>query len=201
MRSRRGSSFPLWVGFLVVAGVALAVPLAARAQGTSGPTVGSSSVGYIDNAIPGTLFRLRYDAADHNLRPSRAEFFWAKTGPGNPGPPFAEKSVDYQDLAGYLEVGLAPRFSVFAEVPYRFLNPVVNAHTNGLADMNAGFKYAFLFAEDQVATFQLRIYAPMGDADRGLGTDHVSLEPALLLYQRLTDRLGCEGELRYWVPV
>ena len=37
--------------------------------------------------------------------------------------------------------------------------------------------------------------------DRGLGNDHVSLEPALLLYRRLGDRLRLEGELRYWIPI
>src|SRR5262249_54500038 len=32
-------------------------------------------------------------------------------------------------------------------------------------------------------------------------TRHVSLEPAVLVYKRLEDRLGFEGELRYWIPV
>jgi hypothetical protein len=67
--------------------------------------------------------------------------------------------------------------------------------------MNAGFKYAFLFRDSGVATFQFRTYIPTGDASRGLGNHHVSLEPALLFYKPLTDRLGLEGELRYWVPI
>jgi hypothetical protein len=50
-------------------------------------------------------------------------------------------------------------------------------------------------------TFQLRTYVPTGDAFRGLGTRHVSLEPAFLTYQRLTDRLAFEGELRDWIPI
>ena len=46
--------------------------------------------------------------------------------------------------------------------------------------MNAGFKWAFWETDDQVATFQLRTYIPTGAASRGLGNNHVSLEPALL---------------------
>src|SRR4029077_1863537 len=54
---------------------------------------------------------------------------------------------------------------------------------------------------DQVATFQLRTYVPTGDSRRGLGTNHVTLEPALLHYCRLANRLGLESELRLWTPI
>jgi len=52
-----------------------------------------------------------------------------------------------------------------------------------------------------VATFQFRTYAPTGDSRRGLGTNHVTLEPALLVFDRLADRLVLESELRLWTPV
>jgi hypothetical protein len=123
---------------------------------------------------------------------------------GNPqarGLPLPETNIDYQDLSAYLEVKATERLSGFVELPVRFLNPEINANTKGLADMNAGFKWAFLFTQDRVATFQLRTYIPTGAASRGLGTNHVSLEPALLLYQRLTDRLTFEGEFRDWIPI
>jgi len=112
-----------------------------------------------------------------------------------------EPTLDYQDLSAYLETRLADRISAFVEVPTRFLNPEANDNHSGLGDLNAGFKYAFLQNGDETLTFQLRTYAPTGDARQGLGTDHVSLEPALLLYQPLTDRLRLEGEFRYWIPV
>ncbi len=159
-----------------------------------GPTVSNSNVGYIDNAIPGTLARLRYDSLYNNRRPTRAEFIW-------PGPQRRERSVDYQDFTAYLEAGLSERFSGFVEIPVRLLNPEVVANTVGLTDMNAGFKFAFVASPDLVATFQLRTYAPTGDADRDLGNDHVSLEPALLVYQRLNERVTLESEFRVWVPI
>ena len=43
---------------------------------------------------------------------------------------------------------------------------------------------------------------PTGDADRGLGNHHVSLEPALLGYvRRRLPRLGIEAEVRDWIPI
>jgi hypothetical protein len=187
-----------WMASLVVVTV---VASAAHAQGTSGPRVSDSSVGYIDPAIPGDVFRFRFDAAYNDRRPTRAEFFYPKGAPSGPGLPVPEPRVDYQELSAYLEMAASERLSGFINLPVRFLNPEVNANHAGFADLDAGFKFAFLQGDDQMATFQLRTYAPTGDSHRGLGTHHVSLEPALLLYNRLTDRLGLESEVRLWVPV
>jgi hypothetical protein len=177
------------------------LPSLASAQGTGGPSSGDSRVGYIDPAIPGDLFRLRFDAAFNDRRPTRAEFFYPQGAPRGPGLPNPEPSVDFQELTAYFEYAPAPQFSTFVELPFRFLDPTVSPDHAGLSDVNAGFKYAFLFSEDLVTTFQFRTYAPSGDPHRGLGTGHVSLEPALLVYQRLDDRLALEGELRDWIPV
>src|SRR5581483_4839011 len=40
-----------------------------------------------------------------------------------------------------------------------------------------------------------------GDASRGLGTNHYSIEPALLYYRRFTGRLGLESQLMFWHPI
>jgi hypothetical protein len=197
----------LWNGVrrwaaLGVAGLALLTAAApARAQGGGDPTVSDSRDGYIDDAIPGNQFRLRYDTSYGNNRPNRAEFFYARPAPRGPGLPDPEFRVDYQDLSAYLEVGATDRLSGFVEVPWRFINPEVNADHNGIGDMNAGFKYAFVRNPDLVATFQFRTYVPTGDPHLGLGTDHVSLEPALLVWKPITEKLGLEAELRYWVAV
>jgi hypothetical protein len=177
----------------------------------SGETVAlaESAVGYIDPSIPLTQFRLRFDAAYRDNRPDRAEFFYPKCGcfkiagldPRAPGPPLAETRVDYQDISSYFEYAPTKTFSGFVEVPVRFLNPEVNANASGIADINAGFKWAFVYERDTVATFQFRTYAPTGDSFKGLGTDHVSLEPSLLIFQKLTDRLNLEGEFRDWIPI
>lgn len=164
------------------------------------PIVSDSGVGYIDNAILGNQFRFRFDAAYHNTQPARAEFFWAVDGAIGPGPG-PERAVNYQDFLPYLEIRPADDWSVFVELPFRLIDPVIQDNTAGLADMNAGFKYGLVQTRDRATTAQLRVYAPTGDATRGLGNHHVSLEPALLHYERLTDRLSAYGELRDWIAV
>jgi hypothetical protein len=187
--------------FLLVCALFALPPTAVSAQGTSGPTVRDSNVGYLDSALLGDQFRFRYDSSYGVNRPARAEFFWPRGAPDGPGPARPETSVDYQDLSAYLETQVSERLSGFVELPVRFLNPEVNANAAGLADMNAGFKFAFWQQNDCVATLQLRAYFPTGDADRGLGNNHYSLEPALLLYKPINEKIGADGELRFWAPL
>jgi hypothetical protein len=203
------------VGALAV--LAVLVPQRADCQ----VQTSSSSVGYIDDAIIDTQIRLRFDAAFGNNWPDRAEFFYAKCGcfretgadPDAPGPApplnggnpattrFIETNVDYQDISVEIEYAFSPDFSAIIEAPFRFLNPEVNDNTAGFADMQVGFKQALLSTPCEYLTFQLRTYIPTGDAHRGLGTDHVSLEPALLYYQQLDDRMSLEVEFRDWIPI
>jgi hypothetical protein len=117
------------------------------------------------------------------------------------GLPRAETRIDYQDFTAYFEAKATNNISGFVELPVRLLNPEVNANADGFADMNAGAKWAFWQTGVQTATLQLRTYIPTGPASRGLGTNHASLEPALLYNWRLTDRLTFEGELRDWIPI
>ena len=123
-----------WIAALLVGAFALS---SAWAQGTTGPRVSDSTVGYIDNAIPGDIFRLRFDAAYDFTRATRAEFFYARPHPLGPGLPRPEPRIDYQDLSAYLEIAPSDRLSAFVELPWRFLNPEVNANANGFSDKTA----------------------------------------------------------------
>jgi hypothetical protein len=185
-----------------------------RFAAVGGETVAlsESSVGYIDSAIPRTQLRLRFDAAYDDNRPDRAEFFYAKcgcfrglgldaAGPPAHAPLVPEVKLDYQEFTSYFEVAFNERLSGFIEVPVRWVNFDVLPNTYGFGDLNAGFKYAVLYSKDQVVSVQLRTYTPTGQANRGLGTDHVSLEPSVLFFQRLSDRLTLEGEFRDWIPI
>jgi hypothetical protein len=180
---------------------ALLLAGAVQAQGTSGPRVADSAVGYIDSAIPGDVFRFRFDASYDDTRPTRGDFLYPKGGPAGPGLPLPDTNVDFQELSAYLEWATSDRTSVFLNVPVRFINPLVNADHSGLSDIDFGIKYAFSRSDERVWTFQFRTYTPTGDAKDGLGTNHVTLEPALLCYDRLGDRLALESELRLWTPV
>ena len=173
------------------------------------PRMAGSSTGYIDDAIVGSEIRFRFDA-DFNLQnPDRAEFFYAKCGcyrtasPGDlnaPGPgPGVAKSANLQELQLHLEYAPNRRVSVFVETPVRFIQftpmvPGTLSNGNGVGDVRAGFKYAVLAGENRYLTFQLRAYFPSGDSFRGLGTNHYSIEPTLLYYQRLAERLAMSRE-------
>jgi hypothetical protein len=174
-----------------------------QSVGGGGPVGVASS--YIDVAQVFTHFRLRVDAGFDNPTPDRAEYFYAKCGcfqtPDAKGPPLPETNVDFQDIRGYLEFAATPIFSGFVEVPYRFLEFEQNDDTSGLADMNLGMKAVLLTNGEDFLTFQVTGYLPTGDADRGLGTAHESIEPGLLFYEQYTDRLSIYGEGKYWIPI
>jgi hypothetical protein len=164
------------------------------------PQVADSGVGYIDTALIGNRLRLRYDAAYDNVKPSRAEFFWPVGMPLGPGPG-PETSVDYQDISAYAEWSPRTGLSLFGESAFRFIDPELNDNTSGFGDLSAGFKLAWCEAPCRATTLQLRAYLPTGDGSRGLGTEHVSLEPAVLLYRQLTARVTLEAELRDWIAL
>lgn len=154
-----------------------------------------SSVGYIDPAAPADQIRLRTDFGYNFRNPNRAEFFYGK------GLPRAERSVDFADQTLYLETTIGPCASLFVESGVRFLNPDRNDNTAGLGDTNVGFKYALYMDACSILTAQVRTYLPTGAESRGLGTGHVSVEPALLGFVRLSEDLGLAGEVRYWCPI
>jgi hypothetical protein len=192
------------------------VPSFAGSFAAAGPgaTTAVNPGAYIDGAIPANMIRLRYDAAYGNNRPDRAEFFYPKCGcfatlppgtagfdPHAKGPPLPETSVDYQDIATYLEGKLTERVSVFGEIPVRFINPEQNANTSGLGDVSFGFKYAAILTDDRVLTLQLRTTTPSGDGFKGLGQENWRVEPGVLWQNNATEQLTFFGEVKDSIPV
>lgn len=192
-------------------------------------TTTDSDTGYIDNAVLGTRFRLRYEAASDIDKPDRAEFFYAKCGcfrgagdpvaPGPVGPaldidgdgtitdeevlasPLIENSLDYDLFRLDIEYAIGRRWSAFVEIPYLQIDGAAIPSASGFGDIRAGFKYALRAAPNEALTLQLRAYFPSGDAGDGLGTDHYSLEPAVLWYKRINPRATLNAEFRVWVPI
>jgi hypothetical protein len=166
-------------------------------------------VGYIDDAIISSQIRIRFDAGFDDNRPDRAEFFYAACGCllGNAkGPaPGLVAHLNFQQL--YMRGEYAPfkRFSAFVEIPVRWVQPqqfVASTIPNGgfgnqagLSDVSAGFKFAALATREHYLTFQFGATFPSGDSSKGLGTDHYSIQPSLLYFQKLTDRWSFEGQL------
>ena len=173
-------------------------------RGESTPKIPGSMVGYIDNPIPESEVRIRFDAGFHDNAPDRAEFFYAQCGCNGgdaPGPkPGLVADLNFQQL--YLRAEYAPisRFSIFTEVPVRWIQPQVFVagtgtfpNQAGLSDVLAGFKFAAVASSSQYLTFQFQASFPSGDASKGLGTNHYSVEPELLYYQRISDRVALEA--------
>lgn len=181
-----------------------------------------SMVGYVDDAIIESKVRVRFDAGLHNTSPDRAEYFYAKCGcyrdlpanhvaydPDAPGPgPGAATDLNFQQLNIWAEYAVSNRFSVFGQVPVRWLQPKAFApgtgagfpDQSGLSDLRGGVKAGLAAAEDLAVTTQVQFYFPTGDSLKGLGTDHSSIEPALLYYQR-ANRVAIESQFGMWIPL
>jgi hypothetical protein len=164
-------------------------------------TVRDENAGYIDVAIPGNQVRMIFDSGFDLNRPSRNEFFYAKKQSGGPGLPLPETSIEYQEATVDLEQLVQEDVSVFVQMGLRALNPDINDNTTGLGDMQLGLKAVLVSSPDMVLTGQLRVSLPTGDSFRGLGTHNTSIEPGLLMFAPLDDKLAVLGELRYWMPV
>lgn len=174
---------------------------------------GDSGVGYIDTAVVQNQVRFRFDAAYDNPTPDRAEFLYPKCGcfrgapppftdPSAPGPPELETGTDFQEFSLFAEsLLIGDQISGFVEIPFRLINPEQNANTGGLSDINFGLKAALWADCSKLVTFQFRTYVNSGDGIRGLGTEHVSLEPGLLFLHRAGNGTVVEGELRDFIPI
>jgi hypothetical protein len=197
-----------------------APPQATKPSSESKTTIPGTMVAYVDSAIIGSQVRIRFDDAFHDSAPDRAEFFYPQCSctnvNGAPGPNFpgASGNINFQQI--YLEAEYAPvsRFSIFTEVPFRWIEPqpgsfltgsydpnatppeVPSTQTNsGISDVRAGFKLALAASSNHSLTAQLKAYFPSGDGSLGLGTDHYSIEPSLLYYQRLSQRWVIESQI------
>jgi hypothetical protein len=181
-----------------------------------------SMVGYIDDAIIESKVRIRFDAGFHDTVPDRAEFFYAKCGcyagggdPDAPGPsPGSAKDLNFQQLTVQGEYAVNDRFSAFADVPIRWIQPkdfIIPGSVpfgqagfpdqSGFSDLRAGAKVGIVASEEQSLTVQGQFYFPTGDAAKGLGTHHSSFEPALLYYQRVSPVVVLESQVGVWLPI
>ncbi|MEA3300102.1 MAG: hypothetical protein U9R22_07740, partial [Pseudomonadota bacterium] len=145
-----------------------------------GDIVFQSNTGYIDPAFVGNQFRVRYDWNFDGNRADRAEFIYAKCFPCSPEgiSPGPAEDLDFQELELTFEHAFSNRFSLFGEIPVRFvdLTPPPGSplgdflSSSGIGDIRAGFKYATLIRPDRYLTLQVRGYFPSGDAEKALGT-------------------------------
>ena len=196
--------------------LAAATPAVLSAQpgsaqsGSERSPVHGSTVGYIDDAVVGSQVRVRFDSVFGDRQVDMAEFLFAESGynggtAAGPKPGLAS-NLNFQQL--YMRGEYAPRkfLSFLVDVPVRFVQPqsfdpqtltsgAGFGNSRGLSDVSAGFKLAAIARTREYVTFQLVGTFPSGDAGKGLGTDHYTVAPTLLYYQKLTDRLTVESQV------
>ncbi|HVZ20359.1 MAG TPA: hypothetical protein VG871_04815, partial [Vicinamibacterales bacterium] len=182
-----------------------------------------SMVGYVEDADVSTMVRVRFDAGFGMSAPDRAEFFYAKCGcyrglpadspafdPNAPGPgPGIVTNLNFQEL--YIRGEYAPiagRVSAFAELPFRFIQPdtfVAGTGSfgsqSGISDLRFGVKGGLVSTPRRQLTVSFQVTTPTGDAGKGLGTNHTSVEPALLYLEHPADRFTVEAELGEVFPI
>jgi hypothetical protein len=186
-----------------------------------------SMVGYIDDATIDDHVRVRFDVAGDNNVPDRAEFFYAQCGcnfagapgPGNPGAGDLVTDLRFQEFNVNAQYALKTRslknrIAVYGTIPVRFVQPhaflgqtftppLSNTFTNssGLGDIRAGVKAAIINDEDSTLTAQVEGFFQSGDAKKGLGTNHASIEFALLDRQKMSERAQLEVQVGDWHPI
>ena len=180
-----------------------------------------SMVGYIDDATIDDHVRVRFDAAGGANTPDRSEFFYAQCGcngptapgPGNPGAGDLVTNLRFQELnvEGQYAVksgAVKDRIAVFATIPVRFVQPQTffgpppHTFTNqsGLGDIRVGAKGGIISNDDVLLTVEVEGFFKSGDAKKGLGTDHNSLQTELLLNAQASDRVVVEAQFGDWHP-
>lgn len=163
-----------------------------------------SNVGYIDDARVENEIRVRFDAGFNDPQPDLAEFFYAgHSAPLGPNVAF-QRTLNFQQL--YLNAEYSPikSFSGFLQLPYRWIQPFFLPSTtrtpdfssgSGISDLQLGLKYAPIATDTRILTLQLRTDFPSGNGADGFGTNHYSLAPEAILYQKISDRTAVEAEL------
>lgn len=162
-----------------------------------------SMVGYIDDSAVRNEVRLRFDAGFDMPRPDRAEYFYSGSSKPAANTVAVQRTLNFQELYFNGEYAPCKFLSAFVMVPYRWIEPYfVPSATRtpdlfsggGISDVQAGLKAAAIHSDARNLTFQLRAYFPTGNGVDGFGTNHYSIEPMVLFYQRLSDRTALEAE-------
>jgi hypothetical protein len=142
-------------------------------------------------------FLLRADAAYNLTKPDRAEYFWARPGRGPARP---ESGVDYQDFHFRMENGNNV-FSLATDIPIRLLNPDVNGNNGGIGDIQLVQKTVLMNGSRWQMTQILRTVFNSGNARKGLGTGHISMEPGLLCRYKWSDLTYFHGQAELRFPI
>lgn len=158
---------------------------------------------WVDSARPQNRTRFRWDYGGDMILPDRAEYFWARVGGRGPAAQpgsLTVNSLDYHEMSMYTEIAHG-NFSAFVITPYRSLYMNEAGHSAGFADLHIGTKSLLHDTPMLQLAFQMTTTVPSANSRSGLGTGHVSLEPALLMALALTERDSMQAQVTQWIPL
>lgn len=155
---------------------------------------------FVSSARPQGTMRFRWDAGWGVSTPDRAAYFWAQPGTGPTPTGTYVPDVDYMSLSQYTETG-GKRFAATFEYRYLEMDPEGAPHGAGFGDLTIGTK-SLLFDNGLFqVTFLMKTHTPTGRAGRGLGTGHLSLEPAVVVGVHLAPETYLQMEVGEWIPI
>lgn len=154
---------------------------------------------WVDSARPQNRTRVRWDYGPGMIFPDRAEYFWARVGSRGPAT-VPTPDLDYHELSQYIETAHGG-FSAFFVMPYRSLYMRDAGHAAGFGDVQIGTKSLLHDTPLLQVTLQMTTTIPSANSRKGLGTGHVSLEPALLIGLALTERDFLQAQAAEWIPL
>ncbi|MDB5311260.1 MAG: hypothetical protein JWO38_5462 [Gemmataceae bacterium] len=163
---------------------------------------------FTDAPRPVTQTRFRWDYGSNLAYPDRGEMFWARadgSGKGR-GPKPVPRAIGVPSLAYhelYLDQEIASGLgSVTISLPYRSVNPFPFAPSAaGFSDLQITAKSLLFDSELFMFAFQMRTYIPTGNATKGLGTGHTSLEPGLIAGIRVSPNTYAVAQVEEWIPL
>ena len=173
--------------------------------------------GYIDSAIIQSRVRVRYDdlVSDSNQL-GRAGFLYPALNTGNNysggrGPDGiggiglgASGELDIEQLSTYVELAFRDRFSIFVDVPIRWIGPLglgapfTDGTQRGAGDISTGFRWGWIADPDEHLTLQVRTTLPTGEARRALGTGNTSIDVGLLYDVQCGSSTRLFAEINDW---
>ena len=156
-------------------------------------------------ARPITQTRLQWNYTSSLNYPDRGEYYWARSDGRGRGvtPQFGARSVGFVDQHELMQVTEAAtgKASISVATPYRSVNPQFAGSQAGFSDVIIGAKSLLLDSELLLAAFQFNTFIPSGNAGKGLGTGHVSLEPSVILGLRLGPQSFLQVQIAEWIPL
>lgn len=154
----------------------------------------------IDASQPTNFLMVRWDSGFGLHTPDRAEYFWSMPGRGPALSPTYPNTLNFQELRFINEVG-SQVFSVQTEIPLRLLEPDSGGSSSGIGDMKVATKARLVNGKRWQVTQIMRTYIPIGSAQNGMGTGHVSLEPGALVRYEVKPNTYIHTQVKYWIPI